>query len=105
MAVYHVVIETSSDAAHPQTRSFEADAEVPLLVSAERAGLAWASSCRNGTCRTCLRQLRSGSVSYRIAWPGLTPDEKAQGWVLPCVAHPASDLHIAAPTQAPWWET
>ena len=52
----------------------------------------WPSSCRNGTCRTCLGQLVSGSVHYEIDWPGLTAEEKAEGYVLPCCAYPDSDL-------------
>jgi hypothetical protein len=36
--------------------------------------------------------LESGSVSYRIAWPGLSVEEKKDGWILPCVAYPQSDL-------------
>ena len=63
-----------------------------LLESASQAGLEMSSSCRNGTCRTCLRQLASGQVRYLIAWPGLSAEEKAQGFILPCVAYPDSDL-------------
>ena len=52
---------------------FEAPASLPLLLSAERAGLALLdSSCRNGTCRACICQLLSGQVMYRIDWPGLS---------------------------------
>ena len=73
--------------------SFAAHADRPVLLSAEAAGLHWASSCRNGTCRTCLRALHAGDVEYRIPWPGLLPEEKASGrWVLPCVAYPLSDV-------------
>lgn len=75
--------------------SFAAPADRPVLLSAEAAGLPWASSCRNGTCRTCLRQLRSGDVAYRIDWPGVLPDERSAGWFLPCVAYPRSDLVLA----------
>jgi ferredoxin len=71
--------------------SFAASADLPLLVAAEAAGLAWPSSCRNGTCRTCIRRLESGSVGYRIEWPGLSRDEKRDGCILPCVAYPQSD--------------
>ena len=74
---------------------FEARADRTVLASAEAAGLAWPTSCRNGTCRTCLRQLEAGEVAYRIAWPGVLPDERAAGWFLPCVAHPRSDLVLA----------
>ena len=76
----------------PSGRSFAAPADRPLLLSAQDAGIAMASSCRNGTCRTCLRPLHAGSVDYRIPWPGLLPEEKNGGWVLPCVAYPASDV-------------
>ncbi|MEI8170736.1 MAG: 2Fe-2S iron-sulfur cluster binding domain-containing protein [Rhodoferax sp.] len=64
----------------------------PLLTSLEQGGLDWPSSCRNGTCRTCIGQLVSGSVRYEIEWPGLSAEEKAEGYALPCVAYPCSDL-------------
>jgi ferredoxin len=77
----------------PSGRRFDAAADQPLLQSAERAGIALPSSCRNGTCRTCLRPLHAGAVRYRIPWPGLLPEERASGgWVLPCVAYPAADV-------------
>ena len=77
----------------PSGRSFAADADQPLLFAALAAGITLASSCRNGTCRTCLRPLHAGEVHYRIAWPGLLPEERASGqWVLPCVAYPLSDV-------------
>jgi len=77
----------------PSGRRFAARADQPLLVSAADAGFALASSCRNGTCRTCLRPLPAGQVRYRIPWPGLLPEEKASGaWVLPCVAYPTTDV-------------
>lgn len=74
------------------TPAFRASADETLLAAAARAGVEWPSSCRNGTCRTCMCQVVSGHVTYRIQWPGLLPEEKAQGWILPCVAYPASDL-------------
>ena len=61
-----------------------------LLESAERAGIELLSSCRNGTCRTCMCRLVEGQVRYRIEWPGLSREEKAEGWVLPCVAEPVA---------------
>ena len=75
--------------------SFEALADAPLLIAAEAAGLAWPSSCRNGTCRTCIRRVESGAVTYRIAWPGLSREEKQDGYMLPCVAYPQSDLVLS----------
>ena len=73
-------------------RHFPAPAEQTLLDSAEQALLVWPNSCRNGTCRTCIGQLSQGSVRYAIEWPGLSYEEKAQGYVLPCVAYPTGDI-------------
>ncbi len=80
-----------------ESTPFDAWADRPLLQSLEEGGLQWPSSCRNGSCRTCLGRLVSGRVSYRIEWPGLTAEEQAAGDVLPCVAHPESDVCLAPP--------
>lgn len=71
---------------------FDAWSDRPLLHSMEQGGVAWPSSCRNGSCRTCIGQLRSGSVRYEMEWPGLLAEEKEEGYVLPCVAYPCSDV-------------
>lgn len=72
-------------------------ADQSLLVSALAAGIELTRSCRNGTCRACLCRLVSGRVSYRIEWPGLSLEEKRDGFILPCVAYPLSDVVITAP--------
>lgn len=76
----------------PNAPAFEAPPLQTLLQSALAAGQEMTSSCRNGACRACIRQLESGRVVYRIEWPGLSAEEKAEGFILPCVAYPASDL-------------
>ena len=76
----------------PSGEQFQADADVPLLLAAEQAGIALPSSCRNGSCRTCLCRLVQGDIRWRIDWPGLSLDEKREGWILPCVASACSDL-------------
>jgi ferredoxin len=83
---------------------FDARPGESLLEAAERAGIALQSSCRNGTCRTCLRKLVAGTVEYRVPWPGLAPHERAEGWVLPCVAVPVSDIVLGAAENKGWWE-
>ncbi|WP_394790183.1 2Fe-2S iron-sulfur cluster-binding protein [Rhodoferax sp.] len=85
---------------HPQAESFDVPPDLPVLVAAEHAGMLLASSCRNGTCRTCICFLLSGSVGYRIAWPGLSAEEKIEGYILPCVAYATSDLVLQLPDQA-----
>jgi ferredoxin len=76
----------------PQGLAFRAAAGRPLLLSAAGAGIEMPSSCRNGTCRACMRRLVAGEITYRIEWPGLLAEEKDEGWILPCAAYPASDL-------------
>lgn len=91
--VYTAEVETTG-------QRFAAPAALPLLLAAERAGLEGMlmdSSCRNGTCRTCICRLKSGQVHYRIEWPGLSIDEKRDGYILPCVAYPLSDVVIEPP--------
>ena len=69
-----------------------------LLEAALASGIFMARSCRNGTCRACMCQLASGQVRYRVEWPGLSPDEKDEGWILPCVAVPQGDVVLIAPS-------
>jgi ferredoxin len=71
-----------------------------LLEAAQAAGIRLARSCRNGTCRACRCRLLAGAVRYRIEWPGLLTEEKAEGWILPCVALPEGDVVIDAPDAA-----
>jgi len=78
----------------PSQRSFASTGQTTVLEAAALAGLRLSSSCRNGTCRACLCRLLDGTVQYRIDWPGLSADEKATGWILPCVALPTSDLIV-----------
>ncbi len=68
-----------------------------LLEAADAAGIRLPRSCRNGTCRTCRCTLRSGQVHYRIDWPGLSAEERAEGEVLPCVAEPLEDVVLVVP--------
>lgn len=65
-----------------------------VLTSLELGSVNWPSSCRAGSCRTCIGHLHKGQVRYEMPWPGLSPEEKAQGYVLPCVAYPCSDLEL-----------
>lgn len=81
----------------PSGLEFAAEPTQSILEAALRAGIRLPSSCRNGTCRACLCRLASGSIRYRIEWPGLSPDEKDEGYLLPCVACAQSDLEIVAP--------
>jgi ferredoxin len=82
----------------PAGFALAADPGITLLESAEAAGIELPSSCRNGTCRTCLCRMTRGQVRYRIEWPGVSVDEKDEGWILPCVAEPLTDVALDVPS-------
>ena len=85
----------------PAGLAFEApDTGRSLLLAAQDAGIELPSSCRNGTCRTCLARVVEGTAEHRIEWPGVTREERAEGWILPCIAEARSDLVIEAPLAA-----
>jgi len=72
-----------------------------ILHAAEAAGFDLPSSCRNGTCRTCICRLESGAVRYLVEWPGLSIEEKREDYLLPCVAVPLGDVVVNAPLAKP----
>ena len=72
--------------------TFDAWGDQSLLDSMENGGITWPSSCRNGTCRTCLAQVLSGQVQHTVEWPGLSSEELTDGYALPCVAQPLGDV-------------
>jgi ferredoxin len=76
----------------PANERFDARADESLLKAGLRALVPMRSSCRNGTCRTCMCRLVAGEIAYEIEWPGLLAEEKREGWILPCVARPLSDV-------------
>lgn len=84
----------------PSGWRFECRDGATILLEAQEAGIRLPSSCRNGTCRTCMCRMLQGQVDYVVQWPGLSPDEKAEGWILPCVARARGDLLIEAPGAA-----
>ena len=78
----------------PAGLQYDVEGDLSLLEAAEMSRIDLPSSCRNGTCRTCMCTLVSGEVSYTVEWPGLSAEEKAEGYVLPCVARPTSNVVI-----------
>ena len=83
----------------PSQLQYDVEGDLTLLEAADMSRVQLPSSCRNGTCRTCMCRLLSGEVAYSIDWPGLSAQEKAEGYVLPCVARPTSNL-VLEQTQA-----
>ncbi|MFZ6775525.1 2Fe-2S iron-sulfur cluster-binding protein [Undibacterium sp. Ji83W] len=71
--------------------------ELSLLEAALLEGIRIPNSCRNGTCRTCMCKMLAGEIKYQIDWPGLSLEEKQEGWILPCVAQACSDVVLDVP--------
>jgi ferredoxin len=78
----------------PAGWTYTTDGAGSLLQAADRASIVLPSSCRNGTCRTCMCRLRQGRARHSIEWPGLSLEEKREGYILPCVAVAESDVTI-----------
>jgi ferredoxin len=95
---YNLRMSTITITLQPAGWTFPAEADETLLQAAERAGIDLPTSCRNGTCRTCICRLAAGqnaaAVHYRIAWPGLSSEEKREGTILPCVALARADIVV-----------
>ncbi|MCW0205762.1 MAG: ferredoxin [Achromobacter sp.] len=85
----------------PAGLRFDAPACTSVLLAAKAAGVRRPSSGPHGTSRAGMCQMLEGAVVYGIERPGLSPDEKEEGWILPCVAQAASALEIQAPLAAP----
>lgn len=74
--------------------SLPAARDLPLLDALELGGVDWPSSCRDGTCGTCMGRLKAGRVRYDNEFIVLSDQDVADGFVLPCVAYPESDVTL-----------
>ena len=65
-----------------------------LLDVAELEGVPIASSCRSGVCLTCRTRLTEGDADCRSSM--LDPDDRAAGFILPCVSWAMGDCVLEA---------
>jgi ferredoxin-NADP reductase len=77
----------------------ETRAAVPLdatiLDVADEVGVSIDNACRSGTCASCRVRLVSGSVSMDVE-DALTPQDKAEGYILACQAKVRGDVMVDA---------
>jgi glycine betaine catabolism B len=71
------------------------DGDESILELAERVGVKIRSSCRAGSCGSCKKLMRSGTVKMSEE-EGLEPGEAEAGYVLCCVAYPQDRIVIDA---------
>lgn len=65
-----------------------------ILDVAEQAGVAIVSSCRSGSCGTCKHKLLAGEVRYDDDPIGLDDDDRANGYVLTCIARAIGQVRL-----------
>jgi len=66
-----------------------------LLQSSEKNGVLIPSGCRHGVCGTCATKLLSGNVQMK-GEEALNDELRSQGFILPCVSWPLSDITLDA---------
>ncbi len=71
------------------------DGDESILDLAEQAGIKIRNSCRAGSCGSCKKLVRSGTVKMTEE-EGLDPGEAEAGYVLCCVAYPQDQVVVDA---------
>ena len=75
-------------------RSVTTSGSRTLLEMAEAEGVGIPSSCRSGVCQACRTRVADGEVDCQSSV--LDPDDRAEGFILPCVSWPHSDVVLEA---------
>jgi ferredoxin len=74
---------------------YKTSPEETLLESSEKNGVLIPWGCRQGNCGTCLTKLVSGDVRMETH-EALSDHQRSQGYILPCVSRPLSDVTLDA---------
>jgi CDP-4-dehydro-6-deoxyglucose reductase, E3 len=80
-------------AVHYEGRSYPVAPGCTVLDALQQGGVDAAHSCKAGICGSCMMRATDGDLPEK-AQSGLKDSWKAQGYFLPCVCLPVSDLSI-----------
>ena len=72
------------------------DSEESILEVAQQHNIEIRSGCMQGVCGACKKRKLNGEVKYQTEPDGLSSDEIAQNYILPCVALPVGKVAIEA---------
>jgi ferredoxin-NADP reductase len=75
-------------------RSVTVSGSHTLLEMAEAEGIEISSSCRSGVCQACRTRVADGDVDCQSSV--LDAGDRAEGFILPCVSWPQSDVVLEA---------
>lgn len=73
---------------------FNLESGVSIFEAAERHDIALPYSCKIGRCSTCKCKVIAGKTVAMQEEVGLSPAEKADGWILSCVRTAVTDLSL-----------
>jgi ferredoxin len=77
-------------------RTIEVGADETVLDAAEARGIGLPYGCKTGACGTCTARLLEGELEFQRPQRALKDRHREQGYVLTCVATPATDCRLRA---------
>jgi hypothetical protein len=76
---------------------YDVEGDLSLLEAAEMSRVQLPRLVSQRHVPHLLVSLGQWRVTYTVEWPGLSAEEKAEGYVLPCVARPTTHVVLEQP--------
>jgi ferredoxin-nitrite reductase len=69
-------------------REIQCSSDDLILEIGEQEAVGIAAGCRSGNCGTCKVRKLEGEIEYECDPDGLSQSDRADGYILTCIAHP-----------------